>query len=341
MKLKTIRFNLKFFNGPDAVGCDSASSLAELRECFNLNDLYEYFKSGQLIRWLECHDEKEVAQAVAAIGKPDEGTIARQMNQLFDALGLGYSKSEREDAIAAFLFPREIQARRKKQADAQAKTNEIVSRDIGHYTSIINDLIANANSFAKVKAGVHSLLTLHGDIFKLDYFRFYEVMVKKCPLAIFAVLMDSEYGKYFKPQCEQRGKLYAGDLADVGGFTEKTEYAPARALEERLCDFLKIEGPDSVSINGIKLVDDDPLLSENGPIKRVKDFSGGLNGWQDVVFQGRRVMVLCNDGVEVRPYHDTLHQYKDGDANCRFKVFDGLEFRTVKNYANALFYMEV
>ena len=63
-KLKNIRFNLRFFTGPDT--CESVHSIEELEDRLRTNqiafdDLMAYFFSGQLQRWLECHGEKDAA----------------------------------------------------------------------------------------------------------------------------------------------------------------------------------------------------------------------------------------------------------------------------------------
>ena len=61
MKVTTVRFNLKFFN---ANGEEVVRTLDDLRDKFNLSDLDEYFKAGDLSRWLRGLGESAMADSL-------------------------------------------------------------------------------------------------------------------------------------------------------------------------------------------------------------------------------------------------------------------------------------
>ena len=64
--LKAIRFNLQFHVGNEIV---PARTLADLNNCMNVDDLFEYFQSGQLERWLKVLGETEKSDKHCRIKK--------------------------------------------------------------------------------------------------------------------------------------------------------------------------------------------------------------------------------------------------------------------------------
>ena len=90
MKVTSIRFNLKFFNanGEEQV----VRSLDELSEKFNLCDLWDYFKSGDLVRWLKSLNESALAEQVGTLTFITDKQIA--MSKLCEALKLAVASDE-------------------------------------------------------------------------------------------------------------------------------------------------------------------------------------------------------------------------------------------------------
>ena len=90
MKVTSIRFNLKFFNADG--GEEVVRSLDDLSAKFNLCDLWEYFRSGDLARWLKSINELQLAATVESLtGTADKQTA---LNKLCDALGLAVTYDE-------------------------------------------------------------------------------------------------------------------------------------------------------------------------------------------------------------------------------------------------------
>jgi hypothetical protein len=83
------------------------------------------------------------------------------------------------------------------------------------------------------------------------------------------------------------------------------------------------------------------LLKDCDVIKQISDYEKGRNAWQDEVDGSKKVMVLWNDGVEARPYHDNTNQYKPGELNGKFEIMNGLEYRVTGYNKGCLLYMEV
>ena len=89
MRVTTIRFNLKFFNanGEEEV----VRTLADLRSKFNLCDLWDYFKSGDLVKWLKSIDELTLAASVESLNESDKRSA---MQKLCEMLGLSVTDDE-------------------------------------------------------------------------------------------------------------------------------------------------------------------------------------------------------------------------------------------------------
>ena len=337
-KMKNIRFNLKFFNGNGTF--DSVRSLSELQDKFNLDDLYEYFLSGQLELWLKCHDEEAVARKVALLA--NEKDVHIQIAGLFDALGFDFDKAEKESAIASYLFPLEFLKRRAALGDSIKKIDDAVRRDFADYNDRIKSLIEHHEDFAAVKAGVKDLLKYHSEQFKVDYMRFYELMVQKCPLAVLVVLMNKNYRDYFMPSCEERKALYLGGLADNSDAIEVSK--AIQHINNRLSKFFSVTATTNtvkVYIDGEQIDGEGYLLKDWNVIKTISDYSKGVGAWQDEVDGSRKVMILWNEGVEARPYHDNTNQFNPGDLNGRFEIMNGLEYRVKNTYNSCLLYVEV
>lgn len=336
--MKNIRFNLKFFNGQG--GFDSVRSLAELQDKFNLDDLYEYFLSGQLELWLRCHGEDVVADRVAVLAK--EADVHVQISKLFDALCFDFDQNEKEAAIASYLFPLEFLKRRATLGDSIKKISDAVVSDFSEYNKKLGFLIEHHEDFTAVKTGVKELLKHHAEQFKIDYMRFYDVMVQQCPLAVLAVLMDKRYREYFLPSCESARSLYLGALGEIAGDVDVTKHV--QYFSNRLSKFFSVSATVStirVMIDGAQLDGEGYLLKDWGIVKQISDYEKGRDAWQDEVDGSKKIMVLWNDGVEARPYHDNTNQYKPGELNGRYEIMNGLEYR-VSNYTKGcLLYVEV
>ena len=156
--MKGIRFNLRFFNGNGSF--DSVRSLSELQDKFNLDDLYEYFVSGQLELWLKCHSEDAVAEEVSALAS--EKDVHRQIAGLFDALGFDFDYNEKESVIWSYLFPQEFLKRRAAIANSVGKVAEVVKKDFADYNDRIKSLVKHHEDLPAVKAEVRDLLEFHG-----------------------------------------------------------------------------------------------------------------------------------------------------------------------------------
>ncbi len=325
-KSKRIRFNLKFFNVKDDeedVLFVPVRTLSELRDHYNLDDLYRYFESGVLQRWLSCRELDEEARLIGEIDKGAKKSA--QIKEVLSVLGI----KDAEKIIDAFIFSDTLKNERRDFIDKYKVASLRIRETVGAYRKIINDLIERKEDFQSVKEGVGLLLRNYSAEFELDHIRFYELMIKECPLAIFAVLMNPGWRDLYIAQADEN---------------EENSHL-ARFFNNRLRRLISVTGVTAtrfvLKIDEDEISNEHYLLKEEAGIKQISDYTRGEEMWQDEVSESKKVMVLWNSGVEVRPYHDRDRQYAPGTLNGKFEIMNGLEYRVKSNSSACVLYMEV
>ena len=120
MKVTNIRFNLKFFNADG--GEEVVRTFADLRAKFNLSDLCEYFKSGDLAQWLRSINEPQVADKVDSLkGAPNRGEM---LITLCEVLGLPIDKTETIRFCDVLDRQDKIQVAHKNDQNTRPKASE-------------------------------------------------------------------------------------------------------------------------------------------------------------------------------------------------------------------------
>lgn len=342
MQLKNIRFSLKFAKGGNNYSL--VRSINELPENLNIDDLFEYYTSGQLYRWLIVQGESEKAEAVQKINR--EATVEAQIYALFAALDFELAPDEKKSMIDSYFFPEQIKKKRLLLNQELDKVSDVIRNDFDNYTHTLKEIISVAEDFSAVKAKVRALLETYPEQFKLDFIRFYDVMARLCPLAIFTVLMDRECRKYFQPTDENKNLIFFGTLSDQ--FEAFPDRSPATGMKSRTDKFFSAtKSGDNVTIkiDGQSFSEDSYLLKDRKVIKEV-DYGKSAGEWQDAVDRGTPVMILhCGDEITIRSNGDKEHQFKGSEIKEKFMFFDGLDFRTPSSYYPSentlLIYMEV
>ena len=141
MKVTSIRFNLKFFNagGGEVV----VRTLDDLRSKFNLSDLYDYFKAGDLARWLSSINRSELSDAVEKAN--GNGNLRNQIYGLCDVLALPVDKIELEKFVS--FLERQDQLREKKNVSDSKSGKNYFDKS---YVELVNDVFA-AKDFKSIK----------------------------------------------------------------------------------------------------------------------------------------------------------------------------------------------
>ena len=130
MKVTNIRFNLKFFNADG--GEEVVRTLADLRSKFNLCDLWDYFNSGALVRWLRSIDELMLATSVESLAGSSDGYDSQPtMQKLCEMLGLSVQDDEIAEMCEVLGFHERTRDWHEKMGNlrAQSKMGTITSTD--------------------------------------------------------------------------------------------------------------------------------------------------------------------------------------------------------------------
>ncbi|NMA43142.1 MAG: hypothetical protein GX946_07155 [Oligosphaeraceae bacterium] len=364
MQLKNIRFNLKFSTGKNADGEEQfvvIRSIKDLEDNLNVDELYLYFMSGQLARWLTVIDEGKKAEAISKIDK--KANINEQLKAIFSALDFKLDKDELAVLVESYSYSKLIQDQKRDMASILENVQEVIKQDFARYTHCLNDIIASATDFGAVKAKVRALLKNFPEQFSLDWKRFYDLMIFHCPLAIFVVLMNEKYRNFFLvDEANAFSNFYNGievlATSDDGKTKEsnpKQEHQindPIRYFVERFSNLLTVHCSNNqpyiildANCSNQRFDEGSYLMKDNLIIKEV-DYSKSEGEWQDAVDKGNKVMILhCGNNVTIRPSGDKEHQYKGEDQLPPFAIFNGLDFRTSSSYTSSrndvLMYMEV
>ena len=349
MKLKDIRFNLRFSKGKGKDGeeqFDIIRSLPELKEHLNIDDLYLYFVSGQLARWLACIGEPVRGEAIAKIDR--KSPLKVQLNGILGALGIELSKDDLASMLESYTYFKELEGTKREMIAILKDVQSVIEQDYFHYNQCLKDIIAAKDDFSAVKARVRAMLKEFPQQFKLDWMRFYDVMMEKCRLAVFAVLMDSDYRKYYLGTLNEMNARYYSELAvpDNGNSNMVT---PVSQFMQRVGNILSVsyerysEQKLHITLDGRWALDVNDW-KKRGIIREV-DYGKSGGEWEDAVEKDTKIMILhCGENITIRPSGDKGHQSK-GRQCGRFPIFNGLDFRisvdTPRSYDDVLLYMEV
>ena len=258
--------------------------------------------------------------------------------------------------VESYTYFKQLEDRKREMVAILNNVQDVIEQDYMQYSQCLKDIIAAADDFAAVKSRVRAMLKNYPQQFKLDWMRFYDVMMEKCRLAIFAVLMDADYRKYYLGSFDEMNSRYFGELDapknDNGGNGQRI--TPVSQFMSRTGNLLEVSY-GRTTVNGhyqyqlVIKMDDRWLLDVDnwktkGVIKEV-DYNKSGGEWEDAVDKGTKIMILhCGENITIRPSGDKDHQSK-GRQCGRFPIFNGLDFRTSvdtpRSADDILIYMEV
>lgn len=329
LKLKCMRFNLRFPDPRGGGNFVTIHSVKELRDglmerIIACDDLFDYFKSGQLHRWLEC------------LGKEDEET-ARGVRELFDCKRekpvLDFAKellrtldmAVDEDVVNDFALGYITSLEKFMQAKRDAR--ERIDMYKTGASEIAADFRKDKSWLLEMKVDLKALrryvaliLGKFGGLSTLEEFRFVEFLKHECPLGALALLTLPE------------GQQYKDEHPDV------------------FKDFMTIRhvghNPNpEIRLNGnVWVRNEHPYLISGGnaPIK-IYTRETKRNKWESIKNQGQQVLVIGATSCWVTNCGDSdeAHKFDDEELNGAFRLFNGLDFCPKDSVWSNVVYMEV
>lgn len=292
---KTIKFNLILNNKP-------VRTIEDLRENFSIEDILELYNNGLLGKWLNVRGYSETLEKIKSINTNSDIEQIKQLINIFNIECDDYKISE-GIAILEYINERKCLIEQYKKSDYKVKS--VIDDYHSGYASIIVDIIENKDNMPRIKANIREIEENYMGLFNLNYRDLYYNLVHNAPLAIFAILMNTNMRGYFiagKHSSENTNAIYS----DIENFIVNRQM-----LREELGEELKI-------------------------------FSGNTEAyWKDIEPKEKRFMIISmENGDYIRNAGIFGEELSSTDINNNFMVFSGIDYKSNNTY-HELLYMEV
>lgn len=158
---KTLKFNLKFGNAV-------IRTIDDLRENFVVDDCYDYFQSGLLLKFLRARECAPYAEKIDALAKKNYA-IDAAVAEMAEIFCIDADK----DAILAASYAMKIKSEKKDAYEAYAKgqtvERTIIQKYLYDYMTIVNQLVEHKNSLPKIEALVWELIDTYMPVLLFDW----------------------------------------------------------------------------------------------------------------------------------------------------------------------------
>lgn len=166
---KVIKFNL-------IVDGKSIRTLTDLRDNFNVDDVYELYRNGVLKKWLDVRGYAEEAAAVELLSEiKDESAfdVIPKLVKVFIEIDENNLNKYAQSSYATVL--KLFNENRLKEAQENGfQKNSMIQKYHTSYQNIKKGLKANSKNFNYVKSYLQEIEKEYLGLFKLDYRHFYE-----------------------------------------------------------------------------------------------------------------------------------------------------------------------
>ena len=336
-KFKSMRFNLRFPDprgSEDFVTIHSVNELQDrlLHRTIAFDDLIDYFRNGQLHRWLECLDAEEAERAsnIKKLFEDSQGKcvsldkcVADFAAPLLNALGMEVD----EEVVNAFVFDyvtnpnmmRDDKKRARKDLDEHiTKALEVIDVFRKHKAWLLD----KKEDLKALRKHIAEMFKLYGGLSMLEEFRFIEFLRSECPLGALALLTLPE------------GQKYKDDFPEVF-----KRFVVVKILNNEPTIFLNEN-------NDLKKMHPYLLSGNDAPVKVYRKKTKRTSG-ETIVQGGKNVLLLWDREYVVSDYGTSSeeNQFNGDKLNGNFHVFNGLDVwsESVESYFSQPFlvYMEV
>lgn len=220
--MKTIKFNL-------IVNDEVIRNIEDLKENFNIDDIYELYQNGVLQKWLEVRNYKEILEEVNSIDSSlEDKEIVIELLNVFE-----FDTSKVDFESWSFSYRKEYNDYVNKLAENDDSLKSVILEYHQRYEELKNKLknpvfnkerasFIKKNSFTEkeddtevedfdfVKATVNEIAENYLELFKLDAVRFYNVNMKERPIVIMACLMNYKLREIFLNHVNIKNSLSSG-----------------------------------------------------------------------------------------------------------------------------------
>ncbi|WP_172195832.1 hypothetical protein [Saccharibacillus qingshengii] len=294
---KVIKFNL-------IVDGKSIRTLTDLCDNFNVDDVYDLYKSGVLKKWLDVRGYTQEAQAIEALNERKEESlfdIIPKLIKIFIEVNDSNLNRHAQESYATVL--KLFNDNKLKEAQENGFQSDLIIRKYhSAYENIKEGIEANPQNFNYIKSYLQEIENRYIELFKLDYQNFYDRYKKDEPLVILLALANSSLRTVLW-ECKEIKEDIQGLYQDVHDVTEVSQKA--------------------------------------GP--HIKTFVGSTNGlWKYLGDKGKKYMVIHLEGGACRVGEERTKNvdYSWGDINGNYLILEELLFKSDSSYLSVT-YMEV
>lgn len=197
MKVPNIKFNLKFYTveGREIV----IRTFDDLVANLNLSELWDYYKSGILARWLRSIGKVDIANDIVKM--PSYGSLSQQVEAFLGVLGIDVGSGAQREFVDLLAFQKKMSANGNKDN----KNSGSIKREVelfGHrrdggtgsfevepYSQLVEKLLDNPDDFMTVRGVVGKLIDQYWQRFERDILTFIDYV----PVLKFVILSRSSW----------------------------------------------------------------------------------------------------------------------------------------------------
>lgn len=222
--MKTIKFNI-------VVNDTVIRSVEQLKNNFNIDDVYELYSKGILQKWLLLKNEQLLAEKLDAISTKNIKEIISEILSVFE-----YTNEDVETSAFAFVYRIEYKEKLEEFKTNAQKYESLVEEYHSDYeylkqklsnpemfidyntTNTMDDdylnseeyYIQKAKEFSLIKTAVNEIAERYIRLFKLDVVTFFDEYMDHNPIVIMACMMNNKLvdilleDQYIKNQLEMK-----------------------------------------------------------------------------------------------------------------------------------------
>ena len=299
---KTIKFNLI---------CDNKKirTMDDLQDNFCIEDIFDYYENGLLLKWLQVREYNKQAEEVSKIGEKEPEKIIKKLIEIFEIEKAGID-----------LTSEVLKVKIARGQDSTELYEDIAKYYKTDFESLMKNLIDKNTPIDIVKNNVSQLIKKYGWVFQIGSKKiFYDLLDAKSYFPIICLLTYEEARKYYLEKIPVSAK--------------------AATTQDELERYEIYEKIQRVSKNTVidKRIRESSIFSSGDAYGKY-----GTKVWKHIRDEGKKYMILS---IKVG---DAIRSVKDKDSGglnyykvCgQFPILDGFDY-WCSNVSNAVQYMEV
>ncbi len=300
---KTIKFNLI---------CDNKKirTIDDLQDNFCIEDIFDYYENGLLLKWLQVREYNKQAEEVSKIGEKEPEKIIDKLIEIFEI-----EKDGRE--LTSEILRMKIARGQKGTGELNVLYEDIAKYYKTDFESLMKNLIDKNTPIDMVKNNVSQLIKKYGWVFQIGAKKiFYDLLDAKSYFPIICLLTYEEARKYYleKIPVSAKAAITQDELERYEIYEKLRKMSKNTVIDKRI---------------------------REGSIFSSGDVYG-TKGWKHIRDAGKKYMILSiKEGDAIRNVKDKdsggLNYYK---VCGQFPILDGFDY-WCGNVSNVVQYMEV